>query len=250
MDSRFFQVFVEWYLISIDILLIVGIIYFLKLPKEKKVNSYFWLPFLILSFTVFYENFGAYSIYNFEFNKAVNALLGNTENPRYNVWLYNIFNIYILTFLYLFLIRLYVNARNRKIINGMMIFYLMAILFFNSLGIEKVYDNQPIIFFIGASFLIIASGLYFMMFIKEDIYLDINPLRLFSFWQVTFILFNYSTVFLLFISRKYLWENYYSLFNSLSYISIIFGIIILVIFLATITWPSLNWKYEKQPTNV
>ncbi len=246
----FSDAFLSWYNIVIDVILVLGIISFIKLPKQKRASSYYWLAFLILIFTVFYESTGSFFLFSRELNAEINAFLGNTEHPKYTLWVYNIFNIYILTFLYLFLIRQYVTNRNRKVINGMMIFYLVAILFLNSLGIEKVYDSQPIIFFIGASFLIIASGLYFMMFIKEDIYLDINPLRLFSFWQITFILFNYSTVFLLFISRKYLWQNYYSLYASISYINVILGILTLIVLLMTLAIPSLKWKYEKQPTNV
>ena len=246
----FSDAFLNWYNIVIDIILVLGIISFIKLPKNERANSHYWLPFLILVFTVFYESTGSFFLLSRELNAEINAFLGNTENPKYTVWVYNIFNFYILTFLYLFLIRLYVPHRIRKIINGMMVFFFVAILFLNYSGVEKVYDSQPIIFFIGASFLIIASGLYFLEFITGDIYIEINPLRLFAFWQVTFILFNYSAIFLLFISQKYMWQNYYSLYTSLTKINIILSIITLLVLLMTLAVPSLNWNYEKQPRNV
>jgi hypothetical protein len=246
----FSDAFLNWYNIVIDIILVLGIISFIKLPKNERANSHYWLPFLILVFTVFYESTGSFFLFSRELNAEINAFLGNTEHPKYTLWVYNIFNIYILTFLYLFLIRLYVTNRNRKIINGMMVFFFVAILFLNYSGVEKVYDSQPIIFFIGASFLIIASGSYFIMFITDDVYMDINPLRLFSFWQMTFILFNYATVFLFSISSKYLWQNYYSLYTSLTKINIILAIITLLVLLMTLAVPSLNWNYEKQPRNV
>jgi hypothetical protein len=246
----FSDAFLSWYNIVIDVILVLGVISFIKLPKHERAKSNYWLPFLILVFIVFYESVGSFFLYARELNAEINAFLGNSENPKYNVWVFNIFNVYLLTILYLFLIRQYLSLKNRKFINGMIVFYLSSIVVLNYFGIQKVYDSQPIIFFISATFLIIASGVYFIMFLKEDMYLDINPLRLFSFWHVTFILFNYSTVFVLFILQKYMWENYYALYKSLSLINIIEGVIILVIFLATIAWPSLNWKYEKQPTNV
>ncbi len=245
----FSDAFLSWYNIVIDVILVLGIISFIKLPKQERANSNYWLPFLILVFIVFYETIGSFFLYYREWNSEINGFLGNSENPKYTVWVYNIFNLYLLTILYLFLIRHYLSLKNRKFINGMVAFLIASIVLLNYFGIQKVYDSQPIIFFISATFLIVASGGYFIMFLKEDMYLDVNPLRLFSFWHVTFILFNYSSVFLLFILRKYLWENYYSLYSSLNWINVILGIIILVIFLATIAWPSLNWKYEKQPTN-
>jgi hypothetical protein len=162
---------------------------------------------------------------------------------------YNIFNLYIGTLLYLLLIRLYVGKKNRKALNGMILFFLFAIFFLNIFGVQKLYDSQPILFFISASFLIIASGLYFMEFITDEIYIDVNPLRLFSFWQVTFILFFYSMVFLASISQKYLWQNHLSLSASLTYINMILGNIILVVLVLTLAGPSLKWNYEKQPRN-
>jgi hypothetical protein len=243
----FSDAFLSWYNVVIDIILVLAIISFFKLSKEERANSHYWLPLLILVFTVAYETAGSFFLFYRELNAGINAFFGNTENPKYTVWVYNIFNAYILTFLYFFLIRLYETNRNRKIINGMMVFFLVVILVFNFLGIENIHDNQPTLFFIGASFLIIASGRYFIMIVSNDRYLDINPLRLFSFWQLTFILFNYSMVFLLMISRKYLWQNYYSLYGSLTYINSILGIITLLILLLTLAGPSLNWKYEIQP---
>ncbi len=246
----FYDAFLSWYSIVIDTILVLGIIAFIKLPKKMRANVYYWLPFLILVLIVSYETIGAYFLYDRALNAEINAFLGNTENPKYNVWVFNIFNLYLLTLLYLFLIRAYFPIRYRKFINGMLVFYLLSILVLNSLGIQSVYDSQPIIFFIGASFLIIASGAYFILFLTENAYLEINPLRLFSFWQVTLIMFNYSIVFLLLISQKYMWQNYYSLFYSLNYINMVLGIGVLVVFLATIAWPSLKWNYAEQPSNL
>jgi hypothetical protein len=243
-------VFFNWYIIVIYIIFFLGIISFFSLPKNMRASAFYWLPFLILVLTVTYETMGGFFIFYKDLNAQINAFLGNTENPRYNVWVFNIFNIYLLTIFYLFLIRQYYTVKYKKFINGMLIFYLLAIFVLNFTGLEKVYDSQPILFFISATFLIIASGGYFIMFLQEDVYLEVNPLRLFSFWQVTFILFNYSVLFLLQISQKYMWENHYSLFRSLTYINMGFGIIILLVFSATLAWPCLKWNYENQPRDL
>jgi len=247
MDSRFFQVFVDWYLISIDILLIVGIIYFLKLPKEKEVNSYYWLPFLILSFTVFYENLGAYTVYNFEFNKAVNALLGNTENPRYNLWLFNFFNKQINTILYLFLVKSWLEPSKKKFINWMIILFIIVIQVMQFSGLEPIYSNQPIIFALGANMILVGSGLYFVGLISNDNYLNSNPLRLISFWQMTLILFTYSLTYINSVALLYLWNINKQLVISLGQIDKVLGIINLSLLVVTVASPYLTRIFEKEP---
>lgn len=246
----FSNAFLSWYNIVIDLILVLGIISFFNLPKHERASSFYWLPFFILVYIVVYESIGSFFLYSQDLNAKINRFLGNTENPIYNVWVFNLFNIYILTVILLGLIGSYLGQKFRRIIKAMILFFLTAICILNFFGFQKIYDSQPIIFFISASLLIIASLLYFIEFITSDIYLEINPLRLFSFWQVTFILFNYSAIFILSISQRYMWEHYYTLYSSLHIINIILGITILVIFLATLASPSLNWKFEKQPSNV
>lgn len=247
MDSRFFQVFVDWFLISINILLIVGIIYFLKLPKEKKVNSYYWLPFLILTYTAFYEILGAYSVYNFEFNKAVNALLGNTENPRFNLWLYNFFNKHLNTILYLFLVKSWLEPSKKKFINWMIILFVIVIQVMQFSGIEPIYSNQPIIFALGANMILVGSGLYFIGLISNDNYLTSNPLRLISFWQMTFILFTYSLTYINSVALLYLWNINKQLVVSLSQIDKVLGTINLSLLVVTVASPYLIRIFEKEP---
>ncbi|WP_075350075.1 histidine kinase [Algoriphagus marinus] len=247
MQDKLWVEFGGWYLVSIDILLIIGIFYFLKLPKEKKANSFYWLPFFILAFTVFYENLGGYTNYNFEFNKAVNAFLGNTEYPRYNLWLFNITHTHIATILYLFLIRSWLEPSKKKYINWMIIFFAVVVQVLQISGIEPIYLDQPIISTIGANMIIIGSGLYFIGLMNNDQYLAANPLRLLSFWQMTFILFTYSLTYITSVSLLYIYTLYPQLATSLHYINLVMGVLNLIILVLTVASPQLPKLFEKEP---
>ncbi|MBN3581197.1 histidine kinase [Algoriphagus aestuarii] len=247
MDSKFVEAFVSWYLILIDILLVLGIIYFLKLPKEKRADSFYWLPFLILSFTVFYENLGAYTLYNFEFRKAANAFFGNTENPRFNIWIFNIGNKHISTILYLFLIKSWLEPSKKKYINWMMITFFIVIQVLQFSGIEPVYSNQPLIFTFGANLILLGSGLYFIGLMTNEQYLSTNPLRLLSFWQMTFILFTYSLTYISSASLMYLYTNYPQLLASLLKIDWVMGVLNLAILVLTVASPRFPHLFEREP---
>ncbi|MEB2779402.1 histidine kinase [Algoriphagus sp. C2-6-M1] len=248
MDSRLFQAFVSWYLVSIDLLLLLGIFYFAKLPKDKRANSHYWLPFLILTFTVFYENMGAYTNYNYEFKKWVNAFLGNTENPNYNLWLYNVANKHLSTILYLFLIKSWLDPSKKKSIYWMIILFIVIIQVLQFSGIEPIYSNQPIIFAIGANMILVGSGLYFISLITNDNYLNSNPLKLLSFWQMTFILFTYSLTYIYSVSLLYLFKVNPQLLISIGHIDMAMGILNLSILVLTIASPQLSRILEREPS--
>lgn len=247
MDNRIIEIFGGWYMISIDLFLIVGIFAFLSLPKEKRSNQFYWLPALILLFTVFYENLGAYSIYNRDFNRSMNAFFGNTEFPRYNLWLFNLTNRLIGTILYLFLIRTWIVPSKKKILSGMILIFVTANLGLWALGIEPIYFNQPIIFAIGANFILIGCGLYFIGLISDDKYLNSSPWKLVSFWQMTFILFTYSLTYINSISILYLFSVNPELGRGLAKIDWIMSLINLGIFVLIVVSPKFPQVFEKEP---
>lgn len=247
MEGRFLTAFGNWYLLAIDSLLVIGTYYFLKLTKDEKANSYYWLPFLILAFTVFYENLGAYSKYNFEFNKSVNALLGNTEFPKYNLWLYNIANKQISTILYLFLIKNWLSHSKKKYINWMLIVFVIVSLVLQITGIEPLSTNQPIIFSMGANMILVGSGLYFLGLITNQQYLENNPIKLISFWQMTFLLFTYSLTYINSVTLIYLYETNPQLGLSFIQIDIVLGVLNKVILVLIIASPLLSKIFVKEP---
>ncbi len=217
------------------------------LKKEGRSNPHYWLPFLFVTFTVVYEDFAGYLVYNFELNKQINEILGNVENPRFNVWYYNIVNKYIVTILYLFLIKTRLEPSKRKFINWMLAFFIFSVLFLGLTGIEPIYLNQPIIFALGANMILVGSGLYFTDLMTNQKYLNTNPLRLLSFWQMTFILFTYSLTYVNSVSITYLYNTNKQLGISLAQIDLVMGVINLSIFVLTIASPKFSGIFEKEP---
>ncbi|WP_296704489.1 histidine kinase, partial [Algoriphagus sp.] len=218
-----------------------------RLPKVLRANSFYWLPFLILSFTLIYENMGAYTNYNFEFKKAVNEFLGNSENPRYNLWLYNITNKQISTILYLFLIKSWLEPSKKKYIDWMIAFFILAALVLQLTEIEPLYLNQPIIFAMGANMILLGSGLYFVGLISNNRYLDANPFKLVSFWQMTFLLFTYSLTYINSVALLYLFEVNPQLGMGISYIDVVMGIFNSAVLVLIIASPLLPRLFEQEP---
>jgi|AntRauMFilla1563_2_1112583.scaffolds.fasta_scaffold00969_7 hypothetical protein len=238
------------YLLIIDALLFVGLIYFILLGAEKRVNKLYWLLFFVLFFTVFYENFGSYLIYNSTLNARINAFLGNIENPNYNIWFFNLSYSIIIACCYLLILRIYVSSSLKRPISFLLFSFLTLCLVLHLFKIEPIYGPQIIIYTIGSSFVLISCILFFISLMKDPIYLEVNPLRLLSFWQVTVILFYYSLTFLTNNSMEYLWKTQPLLAGSLGKINMFFGILSLVVIVFIIAAPNLNIKLEKEPAHV
>lgn len=251
MDNRFVQAFFishGEYLIPLDLLLIVGVVFFIKLPREKRADIHYWLPFLILVFTVFYENMGAYTNYNYEFKKSVNAYLGNTKYPNFNLWLINITKREIGVILYLLLIKTWLEPSKKKYINWMICIFTVVVCVIQFSGIEPLYLNQPIIFTLGANTILIGSGLYFIGMITKEQYLVSNPLRLLSFWQMTFIMFTFTLTYISSVALLYLYEVNPVLGEALFQIEWVMQLINLGILTLTVASPSLPKFFEKEPS--
>jgi hypothetical protein len=249
MESRLLQAFSHWFTIGSNLLLIIGVVFFIKLSKDKRSNIQYWLPFLILTFTVFYENFGSYTNYNFDFKKAINALLGNTEYPQFNLWLFNIARRQVGVILYLLLIRYWLQPAHKKYINWMIYGFTVVLFVLQISGIESLYLNQPIIFATGANLILIGSGLYFIGVITHDQYLERNPLRLISFWQMTIILFMFSLNYISSVALLYLYEVNPVLGKALQNISYGMLLCTLGVLIVTIASPLLPGIFQKEPSN-
>jgi hypothetical protein len=247
---EYFNFSQNWYLLILDALLIVGLIYFILLGAEKRVSKLYWLLFFVLSFTVFYENFGAYLTYNSSLNAHINAFLGNTKNPNYNLWLYNLTGNVIIPCSYMLIIRLYVSHLYKKLVSVMLFSFISFLIVFQLVKLEPVYGPQLIAYSLGATLVLISCILFFISLMKDPVYLEVNPLRLLSFWQVTVILFYYSLTFLTNNSAEYLWKTQPSLAVSLNWINVFLGIISLMAIVIIIAAPNLNIKLEKEPTYV
>ena len=247
MESRFWKAFGDWYLFAIIIFLVIGTYYFLKLDKKEKANSYYWLPFLILSFTVFYESMGSVTRYYSQFNQTVNEFLGNTEFPRYNLWIFNITNTLVTTVLYIFLIRFWIPPTKKRVLTWMIYGFIIVYLVFQFTGIEPIYLNQPMLFAIAANLILIACSFYFIQMMTDPSYLEVNPKRLLSFWQVTILLFTYSLTYIYSVSLVYLYNLNPELTENLANVSRILGILNQSILIAMIASPRLVNLFDQEP---
>lgn len=250
MSDRFIEAFFTaypQYSIPIDLLLLIGIFIFIKLPKEKKRNIHFLLPFVILCFSVFYQNLGSYTNYNYEFKKSVNAYFGNTEYPKFNLWLFNIAERQVGTILYLMLIKSYIRPFKRKIVNWMIFIFIVTALALQFSGIEPIYLNQPIIFAIGANMILFGSALYFTDLITHPSYLNSNPLRLTSFWQMTAIIFMFTLSYISSVALIYLYEVNPVLGSALQAIGIYLEILTLAVLTISIASPLLPNLFDEEP---
>ncbi|MFT4856926.1 MAG: hypothetical protein ACI9UV_000411 [Algoriphagus sp.] len=248
MDSRLIQAFSHWFTIGANLLLIIGVVFFIKLPKGKRANIQYWLPFLILTFTVSHENFGAYTNYNFEFKKAVNAYLGNTEYPQFNLWLFNITRRQVGVILYLLLIKSWLQPDHKKYINWMIYGFIVVAIVLQISSIEPLYFNQPIIFAIGANLILIGSGLYFIGMITHDQFLESNPLRLVSFWQMSIIMFTFSLNYISSVALLYLYAVNPVLGKALQQTSSVMWLCTLVVLIVTIASPLFPRIFQKEPS--
>ena len=250
MDERLIEAFFTaypQYTIPPDLLLLIGIFVYIKLPKEKQRHIHFLLPFVILCFTVFYGNLGSYTNYNFELKRSVNAYFGNTEYPNFNLWLFNVAERQIGTILYLILIKSYLRPFKRKIINWMIYLFILIALVLQFSGIEPIYLNQPIIFAIGANMILIGSALYFTDLITFPSYLASNPLRLVSFWQMTSLIFMFTLSYISSVALIYLYEVNPVLGTALQSIGIYLGILTLAVLTISIASPFLPNIFDKEP---
>lgn len=212
-----------------------------------KANSKYWLPFSILCFIVFYQNCGAYTNYNFEFKKAVNAYLGNTEFPKFNLWLFNITRRQIQVVLYLVLVRSWLEPSKKKYINWMIYAFIFIALVLQISGIELMYLQQPIIYAIGANMILVACGLYFIGFITNEKYLQKRPVHLLSFWAATLLLFDYSITYIYTVSLFYLYQVNPAFGKSLGQVVGVINLINISALLLLIASPLLSKFFDKEP---
>ncbi len=244
---RFFK---DWYLISIAGIFIISVIFYFFLGEKDREKLIFILPFSLITLTVFYENFGLAIVVFPEINQWVYQLFNYPHENNHNLWVYNFFGSHLTSFLFLALIYRYLfSPSKRKTVKGLSLLFICSYLVFQLVGVESLFEQQTYSIFVGYSVVIATCGLYFMELISHPDYMEINPLKAFSFWQVTLILFNYTLVFLLEISHNYIISVSMDLMSSLYLISKITWVLILCSFLVTIMFntplfPAKRMSYE------
>ena len=225
----------NWYFPIITGIFILALVFFFFLEKEKKEKPEFFLPFSLIILTVFYEYLAAITVHFKEINNWIYPIFNYPHENNYNIWVYNFFGSHLTSLLFLAIIYRYLFSLNkRKIVKWLCMLFVFAYSVFQLTGIESFFEQQAYSIFVGYSVVIIACGLFFIELISHPNYLEINPIKAYSFWQVTIILFYYSILFLIEISFNYIISISMDLMESLYVISMIIWTLILFTFLVSI----------------
>lgn len=172
---------------------IMGLIGFLFLSKEDKTNPTLLYSLGILILTAFYEFF------------AIILAAQGIDNH----WVYNIFNGHIGAILFLLLIRSLLKKKaHRKVVLYFIAAFLLVSGALHFFDIASIYDGGEYAALVNTVFILSSCGLYFFELITMDEFLAINPLKSFSFWVTTTILFYISSSFMIYISYVYLYTHH------------------------------------------
>ncbi len=200
MDQLNFSSFFErinYYQWLLAVFAIAGLIGYSLLSKESKKTESLILSTGILVLVALYEN--------------VATLLASSS--KVNNWIYNIFNGHFASILFLLLIRSFLKKKiHRELVNLFIGLFLLFSLILHLTGFVHYNDSGEYISFLNTIFVLFSCGLYFFELISLDELLNVNPLREFSFWASTVILFYFSSSFMIYISWKYLYTNHLDIY--------------------------------------
>jgi hypothetical protein len=194
-DLYFAKLF--YYPIVLSGLALIGLVGFSILSKEQKRKKELQLSLSIIVLVAFYENLG--------------DIIGS--QGIVNNWVFNLFNFHIGTILFLLLIRTFLKRKiHKKIVIILIVLFLLISFLLHLTEIIQFNDEGEYLSFLSTVMILCCCGLYFLELLTLDEYLDINPLREFSFWVSTVILFYLSSSFMIYISFKYLYTNHLDVF--------------------------------------
>lgn len=200
MDQLNFSAFferIEYYQCLLAIFAISGLIGYSILSKESKNKESLILSIGILILVALYE--------------YTATLL--SASSLVNNWVYNIFNGHFAAILFLLLIKSFLKKKiHRKLVNLFIGLFLLFSLILHLSGFVHYNDSGEYISFLNTIFVVVSCGLYFLELITLDELLTVNPLKEFSFWASTLILFYFSSSFMIYISMKYLYTNHLDIF--------------------------------------
>jgi hypothetical protein len=220
---------VDYYVILVVSFALAGIIGYSLLSKDQKRKEVVKLSLGIVITVGFYE------------------LLATVVSSMKitNQWVYNLFSSHVAAILFFLLIRSFLRRKShKKAVALLIVLFLLCSLFLHLLGIAHYNDEGEYISFLNTVLILCCCSLYFFELITLDEFLDINPLREFSFWASTAILFYFSSSFMIYISIKYLYTNHLEIFHMVLMIPI--HMTLLCNFLLLLSIFSLLFKNKSQ----
>lgn len=216
---------------------VLAIVFYGFLNPEKKRNPQFLIAFLVVLLVLFYEVLAVWMLVNKSINQKIHYFLTDDPFQGWNIWVYNIFYYQVSRIGLLLLIGVNLKKSiSKKIVMFLGIFFLFYCISSYFSEAYPLHDiQQPILYFLSNTILIVASGLFFIDLITEEYYLDINPVTYLPFWYITLIMFHSVILFMADVANEYLTlENIqvYFMFNLISRILyvLLLGVFTLLIF--------------------
>ena len=201
---------IDYYLILLVGFALIGLIGFSTLSKEQKKKESVKLSLAILFVVPFYEMLA--TVYSSQ--KIVNN------------WVYNLFSSHVSAILFVLLIRSFLKRKShQKAVYLLIVLFLLISFFLHFTGISQINDAGEYVSFFSTVLILCCSSLYFFELISLDEFFEINPLKEFSFWASTAILFYFSSSFMIYISMKYLYTNHLDIFFMVMNIPIHFTLL-------------------------
>ncbi len=176
---------------------LVGLFGYLLLSEEQKKNTIIKLSLWIVVLIAFYENLAGFFV-----SQKIN-----------NSWVYNLFNSHVATILFFLLIKSFLKEKNhQKTVSIFIALFLFISIVLHLFRYAHYNDGGEYISFINTVLILCSCGLYFFELITLDEFLDVNPLKEFSFWASTGILFYFASSFMVYISYTYLYIHHFNVF--------------------------------------
>lgn len=201
---------IGYYQILLVSFALAGLLGYSFLSKEQKKNESIKLSLAILITVPFYELFA--TVY--------------ASQKIVNQWVYNLFFHHLSALLFVLLVRSFLKRiSHKKAVNFLIVFFLLSSSFLHLTGVVQFNDAGEYLSFLNSVIILCSCGLYFIELITLEEFLEINPLKEFSFWASTAILFYFSSSFMIFISLKYLYTNHLDIFYIVMNIPIFMAIL-------------------------
>jgi hypothetical protein len=189
---------VGYYQILLVCFAITSIVGYLFLSVDQKKKEAVRLSLWIIVTVAFYELLG----------------VAISSQKIVNQWVYNLFSSHVSGILFFLLIRSFLKREShKKAVHVLILLFLLISFILHLTGIAHFNDSGEYISFLIAVLILCCCGLFFFELITLDEFLEINPLKEFSFWASTAILFYFSSSFMVYISIKYFYTNYFEIFK-------------------------------------
>jgi len=187
----------DYYTVLLIGFALAGLIGYLLLSKAHRKSEVIRLSLGLLVLVAFYEIIA----YFLSSQKTVNN------------WVYNLFSSHVAAVLFFLLLRSFLKRKSHKrMVYILIVLFLLISLVLHLSGFVHYNDSGEYILFLNTVLMLCCCGLYFIELITLDEFLDIDPLKEFSFWASTAILFYFSASFMVFISVKYLYTHHLDIF--------------------------------------